>query len=652
VVETLRKLVLTGFAVFFAQGALLQLIISFGLMLWYTLWLHAKKPYLRMRDNSYAMLSSVMLLLFMFVALLLEVDKSLTQMEGMANKPGFKVELQGYDSDFLAWFLVGLVTTVLTSWFAFLCIDIREFNARQSFRHLDNTLLWLPNPNGDDEEYHVFVSHSQGDAGDQAAHVKKELEKFVSTMVIFTDVAAGRVERQLTMKSKLSSAISRSKVFLVFLTKTYLTRKWCVLELQEAIALKKRIVIIFDTDTRHGGMTSLEELVEYAQGQKARRSADKKQKTSNLFNQDVAGSTVCADLGNWVKSHVSTADGELKIRAFDHKGAAVVATAWVTVGWYRFADWKLVALQLAVEDMLSTLCVGQGGKLKLPVERTQLARARGGQCHLAVSGAHRASKAIAAQLTIFSTKLRIAELKQPPPQKIGVLGALHLADGSTTSKEACPCMLVIVGESLVSDRDYQADVRDAINAGLSVVLVQDCSEQLSITSDALWNRLAEEQGGDVFPFAAKHIRAIFDPISIRCKAELLQAEQTQLSVFDESTLAQIERSVADAQPSRLKLEAKLGAFGKCCAKRGSREAAEPTRRQRVSIMPVDNPIRAAQSSSGARAQVNATVANPMNNRRPNEAGGGGGGAAAQPGLEMYRVKHRQHGPAARVGATV
>ena len=80
------------------------------------------------------------------------------------------------------------------------------------------------------------------------------------------------------MKSnaELAGAIRGAAVFLVFLTKTYFTRKWCVLELQEAIALGKHIVVVFDTDERHGGMASLEELVEYAQGQKARRAADAK----------------------------------------------------------------------------------------------------------------------------------------------------------------------------------------------------------------------------------------------------------------------------------------------------------------------------------------------------------------------------------------
>ena len=125
-----------------------------------------------------------------------------------------------------------------------------------------------------DERYHIFISHSQQDGGDQVGHIKKELEKYVETINIFTDVAAGRVERALSAKTELYTAIERSSVFLVFLSKTYFTRKWCVKEFQEAIATGKHIVIVLDTDTRHGGM-SLDAFVEYSTKQRDRADADK-----------------------------------------------------------------------------------------------------------------------------------------------------------------------------------------------------------------------------------------------------------------------------------------------------------------------------------------------------------------------------------------
>jgi hypothetical protein len=260
-----------------------------------------------------------------------------------------------------------------------------------------------------------------------------------------------------------------------------------------------------------------------------------------------------------------------------------------------------------------------------------------------VSDAHPASIIVASKLEAFSKKLSV----------------LHMARGRAANKETCPCMLVIMDEFLVSDRAYQEDVRDAIDAELRIVLVQDCTKMLSDTSDVLWNRLAADQGHGLFPFKEKHIRAIFNPISIRCKPELLTSKLLQPSLeeevvasvaagvetdrqclFNDSTLVQIERSIADAQPPRMKLSAKLSAiknlFGgerwrACCAKRGTHAAAaklsaRSARRQRGSGVPVPNPIYTAQSSSSDASGKGAVASVPP-------------AARTTPALQFYHVQN-------------
>ena len=64
----------------------------------------------------------------------------------------------------------------------------------------DGSLTFVPKPK-DTTSYHIFLSHSQQDGGDQTAHIKKELEKHVATLEIFTDVAAGRKENGLDSKA-------------------------------------------------------------------------------------------------------------------------------------------------------------------------------------------------------------------------------------------------------------------------------------------------------------------------------------------------------------------------------------------------------------------------------------------------------------------
>ena len=132
----------------------------------------------------------------------------------------------GYTPDTLGYFLISISIAVLIVWLWSLLHDIRVFNSDDSFRHKnDGTLLVLPKLSPPSELYHAFISHSQQDGGDQVAHIKKELEKFVDTMEIFTDVAAGRHEHALTAKTQLYSAIDSSATFVIFLTKTFFTRK-------------------------------------------------------------------------------------------------------------------------------------------------------------------------------------------------------------------------------------------------------------------------------------------------------------------------------------------------------------------------------------------------------------------------------------------
>ena len=61
VVETVKKLMLTGFAVFFAQGTLIQLVVSLCLMLVYTLWMMRVQPFRNPIDNKFALISAVLL---------------------------------------------------------------------------------------------------------------------------------------------------------------------------------------------------------------------------------------------------------------------------------------------------------------------------------------------------------------------------------------------------------------------------------------------------------------------------------------------------------------------------------------------------------------------------------------------------------------
>eukprot|EP00937_MAST-01D_sp_MAST-1D-sp2_P000024 g24.t1 len=525
VIECFRKL----------TGSLLQTAVSVGLMMLYIPVLIYAQPYALPSDNHVAQLVNVGLVFVLFSSLLLKVETSF-------ESTG-RFEL-GYSEETLGALLIAVAIVVLVVWcFAFV-YDVRRFNLRQSFRFKSSgCLLTMPVLDGVSKTYHAFISHSQQDGGDQVANLKKELEKYIGTINIFTDVAAGKQERALTQKSQLYTAIERSEVFLVFLTRTFFTRKWCVKEFQEASATGKHIVLVLDSDPRHGGMTA-KEFAAYAAGQRARAAADAETKASNLWNQGaLEGDHECTRLCEWVASHVSAAAGRLVIDAFDYAGGSDAAAAiavprrsYPVVPWYRYAREKRVALQLIAEAMITAPTWGyprENRVLALPSPRPRAAPLPPGRYHACLSAAHGASNTLRQRLEAFCPALRVL-----------------VAGGALRAEQAAQCDAVIVLSSndapsaatpaaasqLVMDGAYQADLRTALDAGLRVVLVHDCSLPFGALQPALWEQAEAAPGGGgagkvggrgagAGRFAgvlrAEHLQRLFDPIAIYCQPALL-----------------------------------------------------------------------------------------------------------------------------------
>jgi hypothetical protein len=465
----------------------------------------------------------------------------------------------GYSEDALGYFLIVIALAIIVAWTLSLLHDVREFNTRQSFRcRVDGGMLALPKLKMEDdgeegEKHHAFVSHSQQDAGDQVAGLKKELEKFVSTMVIFTDVASGRTERALTEKSALYRAIKQSACVLVFLTKTYFTRKWCIKELQEAIARGKHIVFIIDNDTRHGGM-GIREMVEYALGQRERAAADARIHASNLHNQaTLDGDAECEELLAWVVSHIKVGgeNGDrLIVLAFEyemdrhtHEVLDIEQHDFPVVPWYRYAEWKVVALQMIVQHMLAVPSWGiseQKRELTLPVPRKKLPALQSGYFHVALSARHTASACLEQKLRTLAPNIRVyrpADGQAFTPEGLAKCSCFLLANNPDTEEKGTM-------SQLVNDAGYQEDVRMAIDtAGLRLLLLHECTTEIVATQAVLWAMV--EQGAGAFK--ARHVSAIFNPIAIYCQPTLLRAESSN-TPFDDSTLVQLERAITAAQP--------------------------------------------------------------------------------------------------------
>eukprot|EP00937_MAST-01D_sp_MAST-1D-sp2_P003428 g3428.t1 len=407
VVECCRKLTLTGVALFFGeQGSLIQVGVALLLAVGYTIVLVKLQPYALPSDNALAQLANAGVFLTLFASLLLKVKTAFVS----TGRFGL-----GYTEDGLGYLLVVVAVIMIVAWLCALALDVHRFNTRQSFRLSNDHLLTMPKLDGVKKVYHAFISHSQQDGGDQVAHIKKELEKYVCTISIFTDIAGGYRERALTRKTELYGAIDASDVFLVFLTKTYFTRKWCVIEFRDAIAKRKKIVLVMDRDERHGGMRrGIQQFVEYSRGQKGRMQEDAALGASNLWNEaESSGDKALEKLATWVEQHVAyEKNNRLRITKFRHKEGEVPEQSYAVVPWYRFAEEKKVSLQLLTEQMLTAEAWDipkEQRVLKLPAPHPWLHAPRhlGRHFHLFLSAHHDGSAAIKRKLENYHRGMRV-----------------------------------------------------------------------------------------------------------------------------------------------------------------------------------------------------------------------------------------------------
>ena len=97
-------------------------------------------PFRTQEDNRYAELCNTCVSSVLGIALLLEIDSYLTQMEGLANDPGLKMRLQGYGGDTLAIALIVLVCAAFAMWAWLVRGDIATAQEEQVIRYDDGTL--------------------------------------------------------------------------------------------------------------------------------------------------------------------------------------------------------------------------------------------------------------------------------------------------------------------------------------------------------------------------------------------------------------------------------------------------------------------------------------------------------------------------------
>ena len=124
---------------------------------------------------------------------------------------------------------------------------------RKTIRHRlrtagTNTPFAMPQLS-ESHRWHLFLSHCWGTGQDQVHMIKKELRVLVPSLSVFLDVD----DLNDFSAETLQASVRDSGVILIFLSRGYFMSKNCAIECTEAIAKEKPLVLVHESDTKHGG---------------------------------------------------------------------------------------------------------------------------------------------------------------------------------------------------------------------------------------------------------------------------------------------------------------------------------------------------------------------------------------------------------------
>ena len=99
------------------------------------------------------------------------------------------------------------------------------------------------------DKNHAFISHYQGNGGPRAMTIKYAVEAAVPGGRVWLD----QDEHDKT-EAGMVAGVTGSRVFVLLLTRGVLSRPWVRMEVRKALELRKPIVLVKESDERHGGV--------------------------------------------------------------------------------------------------------------------------------------------------------------------------------------------------------------------------------------------------------------------------------------------------------------------------------------------------------------------------------------------------------------
>mmetsp|Transcript_11271 Transcript_11271/g.25669 ORF Transcript_11271/g.25669 Transcript_11271/m.25669 type:complete len:706 (+) Transcript_11271:148-2265(+) len=102
-----------------------------------------------------------------------------------------------------------------------------------------------------DEKYDLFLSHLQRNGQDAIISMQMFLQQAQPSIKIFIDLD---VDMRGDLSGTLEEGVKKCGAFIFFITDGILKSEWCMRELRWAVQYDKNIVLVRETDERHGGI--------------------------------------------------------------------------------------------------------------------------------------------------------------------------------------------------------------------------------------------------------------------------------------------------------------------------------------------------------------------------------------------------------------
>jgi len=247
-VELVHRSILIGWVQLIdAEKSFVRLVVANITCVIMLMWTSISLPYLRMHDNVLAIAASLLLQLTYVWSSYVKVFNALQQLDASEDDSSISSRVLGFESS------NGLTVTLVFLGGSLLGISLILLTHRLQSQRWGHQ-LWLKDSGvapdlslSAGKRWMLFISHVWRTGQDQAAFIKRQLQRMMPSIPIFLDVD------DLLSIDSLEEYIDASACVLFFLSKGYLISHNCLRETRRAVHMRLPLCFVWEADHAKGG---------------------------------------------------------------------------------------------------------------------------------------------------------------------------------------------------------------------------------------------------------------------------------------------------------------------------------------------------------------------------------------------------------------